>query len=231
MSEAEFDRHATHYRQLHAANIAVTGEEPEYFARYKMRDLARIVRAAGVPADGRYLDFGSGVGASVKPFRDLFPSAHLSCADVSAQSLAAAQQAHGKAAEYALIRSGRLPFESASVDAAFACCVFHHIPAEEHVPALAELRRVLKPAAPLMVYEHNPLNPLTVRAVNTCALDENAVLIHARTLASHCRAAGFANVSRAYRVFFPASLRWLRPLENGLARLPLGAQYFVVARA
>ena len=59
-----------------------------------------------------------------------------------------------------LIRDNLLPLADASVDGAFACCVFHHIPPQEHVSALKELRRVLRPGAPLMIYEHNSYNPL-----------------------------------------------------------------------
>ena len=86
---------------------------------------------------------------------------------------------------------------------------------------------MLRPGAPLMIYEHNPLNPLTVRAVNTCPLDENAVLIGGREMMRRCNAQGFLNSRLEYRVFFPAALRQLRPLENHLRWLPAGAQYAI----
>ena len=41
MGEAEFDRYAEEYNALHAASIAASGEEPEFFAAYKIRDIAR----------------------------------------------------------------------------------------------------------------------------------------------------------------------------------------------
>ena len=83
MNDAEFDRHAATYHQLHQTNIALTGEEPAYFADYKMRDFRDLLEQAELPLDGRYLDFGSGVGASVVPFREHVPRAQLVCADVS----------------------------------------------------------------------------------------------------------------------------------------------------
>jgi SAM-dependent methyltransferase len=228
---AEFDRFAGSYRELHARSIALSGEAPDYFAAYKMRDFAAELDALGAPADGTYLDFGSGVGSSVRPFLGQRPQARLLCADVSAASLAASRRAHGARAHHLLIRGGRLPLPSASVDGAFACCVFHHIPPAEHAIALSELRRVLRPGAPLMIYEHNPLNPLTVQAVRNCLFDENAVLVGARTLRRRCAAAGLHALRVEYRVFFPAALRWLRTLEQGLRWLPLGAQYALHARA
>lgn len=230
MSESEFDRLADHYEDLHRQNIAITGEEPEYFADYKMRDFFQLVRAAGAPLDGYYLDFGAGLGSSIEPFLRYMARAHLVCADVSSQSLARAQEAHGEAADYLLVEDGRMALPDQCLDGAFACCVFHHIDPAEHVRALADMRRVLKPGSVLMVYEHNPHNPLTVRAVNSCPLDENAILIRARELRRRCEAAGFRQVRSQYRVFFPAPLRALRPLENWLRWLPLGAQYFVSAR-
>lgn len=230
-AQAEFDRFAADYRELHARNIALSGEAPEYFAVYKMRDFAAELDALGAPANGTYLDFGSGVGASVRPFLGLRPRARLLCADVSAASLSASWRAHGPRARYLMIRDGRLPLRDASVDGAFACCVFHHIPPAQHPAALRELRRVLKPGAPLMIYEHNPLNPLTVRAVRNCPLDENAVLVGAATMRRRCAAAGLRALRVDYRVFFPAALRGLRALEQGLRWLPLGAQYALHARA
>ena len=231
MSDAEFDQFAQSYRDVHAANIAITGEEPEYFADYKMRDFAQAARAVGAPALGRFLDFGSGVGASVTPFTRHLPGAQLVCADVSHDSLAESERQHGPLAEYLHMPEGRLTLPDASLDGAFACCVFHHIPDKDHGSALQELRRVLRPGAPLMIFEHNPLNPLTVRAVNTCPLDENAVLISGSEMKRRCVQHGFHGARVEYRVFFPAALRGLRPLESGLRWLPLGAQYAVHALA
>lgn len=229
MSQAEFDRFAAQYREVHARNIALTGETPDYFAAYKMRDFAAELASHEAPPEGRFLDFGSGVGASIQPFLRSWPGGRLLCADVSEDSLAESARTNGGLVDYLRIDDGRLPLDAESVDGAFACCVFHHIPPTEHPATLAELRRVLKAGVPLMVYEHNPYNPLTVRAVNTCPLDENAILIRARAMRKLVDAAGFRQSRVDYRVFFPAPLRALRPLESGLRWLPLGAQYAVHA--
>lgn len=231
MSGAEFDRHAASYREVHAANIAASGEEPEYFAAYKMRDFAAIAAATGRPADGQFLDFGCGIGNAVAPFRALLPRARLIAADPSRESLAQLAATHGAAVRTLALDGAALPLPAASLDGAFACCVFHHIPPEGHAAALRELRRVLRPGAPLMVYEHNPLNPLTVRAVRDCPLDENAILIRAGTMRRRLLDAGFGSARIAYRVFFPAALKALRPLESTLRWLPLGAQYHATALA
>lgn len=231
MSNAEFDRHAASYRELHQQNIALTGEDPEYFADYKMRDFRDLLSSIGLPADGRYLDFGSGIGNSVKAFREHLPQARLVCADVSSDSLALSRQRHGEGASYVTLGGDHLPFADGEFDGAFACCVFHHIPHEQHLQHLRELRRVVKPGGVVMVYEHNPYNPLTVRSVRNCPFDENAVLLTASQLKGTFEAAGLKLHTTDYRVFFPASLAAIRPLEDRLRWLPLGAQYFVSARA
>ena len=109
-------------------------------------------------------------------------------------------------------------------------CVEDSRLATEHVPLLSELRRVLLPGGMLFVFEHNPLNPLTVRAVRTCEFDENARLIDTRSMRGRLAEAGFDDIALRYRIFFPGFLRRLRPLEAGLAWCPLGAQYSVSGR-
>jgi hypothetical protein len=42
MNRSEFDKFAEEYRSLHEANIGVSGETPEYFADYKIKDLKRL---------------------------------------------------------------------------------------------------------------------------------------------------------------------------------------------
>ena len=81
----------------------------------------------------------------------------------------------------------------------------------------------------LVIFEHNPLNPLTLHVVNNCPFDENARLMLASTLRKRVEAAGWRNVEVRYHVFFPRLLAGLRNLEAGLAMVPLGAQYSVYA--
>lgn len=231
MTEAEFDRHAADYRQQHRDNIAVSGEAPEYFSDYKMRDFASLIVDTQLPLDGRYLDFGSGIGTSAVPFKKYMSLAHLTCADVSSESLRISEETNGEAVEHVWMPESKLPSGLAPFDGAFACCVFHHIPPSQHLSVLKDLKHVLKTGGLLMVYEHNPFNPLTVRAVRTCPFDENAILLSAQQLARVAEEAGFREIRVDYRVFFPGSLAWLRPLENRLRWLPLGAQYFVAMRA
>jgi ubiquinone/menaquinone biosynthesis C-methylase UbiE len=230
MDEAEFDKFATEYRAMHAANIKASGESPEYFAEYKIVDLVRDSAALGaLSAEPRVLDFGAGVGYSVPFFARHLPAARVTCLDVSQKSLEVGETQHGGRAEFTHFDGARIPYADATFDVALASCVFHHIPETEHVALLAEIRRVLKPRGLLFVFEHNPLNPLTRHAVDTCPFDENALLIRAPNMRRRVLNAAFADARINYRIFFPHALRGLRGLEPSLTWLPLGAQYYVRA--
>jgi SAM-dependent methyltransferase len=231
MDEAEFDKFAAEYRELHAANIALSGERPEYFAEYKIVDVAaELARVRGNRAEPpAVLDFGAGVGYSVPFFLEHMPGARITCLDVSQKSLDIGAAKHAASAEFRRFDGAHIPYADGTFDVALASCVFHHIPHAEHVALLSEIRRVLADDGLLVVFEHNPLNPLTRHAVNTCIFDEHAELMLAPTLRRRVRAAGFAAPRVRYRIFVPGWLRSLRWLEKWLTWLPLGAQYYVVA--
>ena len=226
--QAEFDLLADEYRVQHRENVAITGESPEYFSEYKIADLAELINRLKLPATN-ILDFGSGIGNSLPYFRNYFSSSEITCADVSARSIEIAQNRFPGQENYVLINEG-IPLPTASQDVVFSACVFHHIPHEEHLHWLAELRRITKPGGVLAIYEHNPLNPLTVRAVNTCPLDVNARLIRGGTLRGRALTSGWEDARVDYKLFFPAILAALRPMESHLEWLALGAQYRMTAR-
>ena len=230
MEGAEFDKFADEYRALHAASIALSGEKPDFFAEYKVRDVAQTYGQAPERAAAlAILDFGAGVGTSVPFLLKYFPNAQITCLDVSTKSLEVGRARFPNDAEFKIFDGVHIPFDDNKFDIALAACVFHHIDHAEHAALLREFRRILAPGGFAFVFEHNPLNPLTVRAVNTCPFDENARLIRAWTMRRRFVDAGFTHVTLRYRIFFPGALRALRPLEAWMGWLPLAAQYCVFA--
>jgi len=228
MDRAEFDKFADEYAHIHARNIRISGEGPEYFAEYKVRDVAEYLSACGRTAT-TVLDFGAGVGTSIPWFRRHLDAAKLTCLDVSERSLHVGASRFPDQADFVSFDGQRIPLADASFDVAFAACVFHHIDAAQQVGLLREIRRVLRPDGVFAIFEHNPMNPLTVRAVNSCEFDDNAVLIHPSTLRRRLRQAGFVQTRLRYRIFFPHAARSLRGLERALRWCPVGAQYSVFA--
>jgi len=230
MDKAEFDKFADEYASMLASSIKASGESPDFFSEYKIRDLAQYLARRGGKA-AQLIDFGAGTGSSVPWLRKHLPNATFTCVDVSEKSLQLGRQRFPKEAHFVGFDGRILPFEHGSFDVAFSACVFHHIEHALHVPLLCELRRVLRPGGLLAIFEHNPFNLLTVHTVRTCQFDENAVLIRAAEMVHRVQKAGFIDIDRHYRIFFPGPLRGLRPLERWLRWCPLGAQYSVFARA
>lgn len=231
MKASEFDKFADEYLATHQQNIAITGEDPDYFARYKVDTVAARLRSLGCPAPSRVLDFGCGIGNSAPHLRAAFPSAEIVGLDVSERSLAVARQRFADVAEFRRYEGGAdIPLEP-GFDLVFSACVFHHIDADQHVALFAGLKRTLAPGGVLSIFEHNPWNPVSRYIVATCPFDEEAVLIAAPEFARRQRAAGFTDVDVRYTGFFPGPLKALRPLEQAMTWLPLGAQYYTLARA
>jgi len=229
VSQAEFDAYVDEYDAQHAQSVKLSGEDPEFFAEYKALEAARVVAAAGI-APQRIMDFGAGRGNCIAHLQRAFPDAALTALDVSSRSLTHCAARAIRPIETVCYDGHTLPFADASHDLIFTACVFHHIPEDDHIRLLSEIRRTLAPGGRFILFEHNPWNPLTRHAVATCPFDANAVLISAPEMRRRFRAAGFRDVDLRWTLFFPAFLSALRPLERMLGWLPLGAQYCLVAR-
>lgn len=231
MQASEFDKFAEEYLADHAENIRISGEDPAYFARYKIDEIRRRWTAERREEPRAVLDFGAGIGNSLPHLKAAFPTAAVTGLDVSEKSLAIAAQRFPGVASLVRYDGGEIPLPDASFDLIFSACVFHHIDADEHVGLLQRLRRLLTPGGVLAIFEHNPVNPVTRYIVATCPFDENAVLIPAPVFKARQQAAGFRQVKVAYTGFFPGALRALRPMERYMTALPVGAQYYTLAQA
>ena len=229
MDVAEFDKFADEYHNLHQENIRITGETPEYFAEYKIRDLRRVVNSFGVNSEN-ILDFGMGIGNSTPFLSEYFPDSNLHGVDVSEKSLAIASERYECLGDFLVFDGKKTKYFDETFDVVFSAGVFHHVSFSEHFDLICEVSRTLKIGGIFMIYEHNPFTPLTCHAVNTCPFDENAVLLKPIRLRQLFQEAGMEFLIQEYRVFFPSFLALLRPIEKNLAWLPLGGQYFVVGK-
>jgi len=229
MTEAEFDKYAEDYYQMLKSSIAKSGEGPEFFAEYKIHDTLLLSKKLSIDPKVIF-DFGSGIGNSIPWFRKYFPKSKLICADISAKSLDISKKRFPGNEEYLKINEGGIDMPDESVDVVFSTCVFHHIDHAEHSRWLSQLLRILKGNGLLIIFEHNPSNPLTVSTVRHCPFDVNAKLLSGKQLTSSIRSAGGNDINLAYRIFFPNALSFLRPVEKYLKSVPLGTQYYVYAR-
>jgi SAM-dependent methyltransferase len=221
MSTSDFDGFSRDYDDILGSQLQFFGAESDYFAEYKVELTRRLV--GGAPAS--ILDFGCGIGRSVKHFARYFPGSTVVGMDVSEGSLDVARRDNAGVAFYA---PGTLP-PSLRFDLIFAAGVFHHIAPGQRLETLQACANWLSPAGHLVVFEHNPYNPVTRRIVRLCPFDRDAHLVQRRELVSLARRAGLAVRHAWYTLFFPGALGWMRPLERYLTKLPLGGQYLVHA--
>jgi ubiquinone/menaquinone biosynthesis C-methylase UbiE len=227
----EFDQYANEYTNLHEASIRASGEDPAFFAEYKARYMAARLGPSAQSGSLSMLDFGCGIGNTISHLRQTFPGAQLHGADLSGESIRLANEAHAHEAAFRVIEDNHLPYADQSFDVAVAACVFHHIPPAERTYWMSEIRRVLKPGGAVFIFEHNVLNPLTVKAVKDCPFDEDAILLPRAELLQLARQSTFDDVTARYIVFFPRMLAVFRPLEPAMGWIPFGAQYVVQAVA
>jgi SAM-dependent methyltransferase len=225
---ASFDRYRDTYEDEVEHAIAFSGADAAFFTELKAADLTALARRRFGPVGvARALDFGCGAGALDALLAPAMGT--ITGVDVS-QALLDVAAAANPDLEYRHYDGERLPFEEGSFDLAFASCVFHHIEPADRPAAAAELARVVRPGGIVVLYEHNPMNPLTRLAVSRCAFDEGVVLLGAASVRSLLEEAGLRPVESRFIAFFPWRGRLLRATERLLSRLPLGAQYVVAAR-
>ncbi len=216
---AEFDGFAGDYRALLDAQVGSAG----YFADAKAAFLARRF---GRAYEGKVLDFGCGVGLVSAAMQSRWPACRLTGLDPSTESLALAASALPRPAR--LIAA--LEEAGAGFDLIVVSCVLHHIPPSDRAATVRALAARLSPRGSLVVFEHNPANPLTRRVVATCPFDEGVTLLWPGETRRWLRSAGLRRVDLAYISFVPPQLAPLRPLEGLLAGLPVGGQYAMVGR-
>jgi 2-polyprenyl-3-methyl-5-hydroxy-6-metoxy-1,4-benzoquinol methylase len=216
-AQAEFDRYAGSYRDMHASSVAVSGEAPEYFAIYKQKVLERML---GARFDRPVLDFGCGIGNLTLHLAKSFETVHGY--DPSAESVKLAATRAPKATFFH--ETEALPKDH--YGAAVIANVLHHVPVADRLSLLRGVADTLAPGGRLIIFEHNPWNPVTRHAVRSCAFDDNAILLSPREVRRLLKATGLTDVELDYIVFFPRALAFARGLEASLRRVPLGAQVF-----
>ncbi|MHB9052839.1 MAG: class I SAM-dependent methyltransferase [Thermoleophilia bacterium] len=219
----DFDKYSETYQKELDRCLNFSGETSGYFAEYKARYLQRLLHG---DYDGNILDYGCGVGMLSASMAKYLPRAKLSGYDVSAASI-------GKTSDK-IAAKGLFTHDISKLgvdyDLIVLSNVLHHIPPGERGMTIESLFGRLSRAGLMVIFEHNPLNPLTRRVVDRCPFDKDAKLLAPSEAAGYLLRAGF-HISRLdYIVFFPGQLKWFRLLERFLGRLPLGAQYVITAK-
>lgn len=227
LSHVSFDDYAEQYEQACNKGLALAGEGPAYFAEARIHYTASWLMAAGAPASRHVADFGCGVGNSVPHFRKHFPEAHLLGLDLSPASINRAREVHGETAKFGLLEE-----YVAAQDQQLVYCngVFHHIePASRHRWA-SKVSDMLAPGGYFALWENNPWNPGAMMVMRRIPFDRDSIPLAPPQARAVLGAAGFDILGTRFQFYFPRSLSILRVLERYAERIPLGAQYCVLAR-
>jgi SAM-dependent methyltransferase len=231
---AEFDAYSADYNAgMDSPVKALLGDSADEFVAVKVNWLMRhfpALRASG--RDFRMLDYGCGTATLLRLLARAVPGATLLGCDISAGMLAQARRGWPSdlAPPVLHLQVGALtPLPSASCDLIVISAVLHHVPPAERPGVYAELRRLLRPGGNLVVFEHNPLNPVTCYVVARTPIDRNAILLRAGEVERALGHAGFSGIRSSYLMFAPPRFRSLAPVERLLGWLPLGGQYATIA--
>ena len=221
----DFDDYAQSYEDTLNAALALGGETSDYFYLYKVDCLKRHLKDLDKPYIA--LDFGSGIGTLSALIAKEFPHWIVYAYDVSRESIQRAAEKWRQADNLTFINAWP---EGVQFDVIIAANVFHHVPIHVRKSTLKSLRYLLKPDGQIVIFEHNPWNPLTRLVVRNCEFDRDAELISLTHFGKVAIGSGLGICHRQYIVFFPSLLKILRPLERLLGWLPLGAQYMLILK-
>jgi ubiquinone/menaquinone biosynthesis C-methylase UbiE len=224
---SEFDAYADSYDEAVNGSLRFLGMKVDYFTRVKGDYLLdQLAQHFGDSKGLALLDVGCGVGNYHGLLADRVGS--ISGVDLSQDCLAQAAQ-RNPGVRYSHYDGSRLPFADASFDAVFTICVMHHVPPAQWPAFVAEMKRVARKGGLVLVFEHNPLNPLTRRVVSNCDFDRGAVLLRQGQTRKLLDRAGLTNIRSNSILSIPSSGPVSRAVDLLLGRLSLGAQYFVRA--
>jgi ubiquinone/menaquinone biosynthesis C-methylase UbiE len=219
----EFDRYNESYDDAVNQAIAFSGQKVEAFTRAKANDLLRTIGSHfGSARHLNLLDVGCGIGN----YHPLLASSVGSIAgvDVSSACIEKARE-RNPAVSYSAYDGDQLPFPDGTFDAAFCICVIHHVPPERWQRFANEMHRVTRSGGLIVVYEHNPKNPLTRKVVRDCEFDRDAVLLSMSQTRALLDGAGCTAVTTNSILTLPPIGGMFEKIDTLFARLPFGSQY------
>jgi SAM-dependent methyltransferase len=220
---ADFDCYANGYESDVDRSVSFTGRNSAFYARRKVELLEEIARQGPGPLQElSLLDVGCGTGTTDQVLAPRVRS--LQGVDVSAEMLTKARR-NVPEAQFSWYDGENLPFDDGAFDVVVAICVLHHVPLAQRSRVVSEMVRVSRHDGVVAVFEHNPYNPLTRHAVNTCELDRDAVLLPPRETVALLQRSGETEPELCHYLFSPLGGATGRFLDRHLQKIPLGGQY------
>ena len=237
MAKNVFDQVARDYEKIHNRSLP-PGVHSVDFIRQRAASVIRWICEGFAGKKFCYLDFGCGNGRMLKTLlesdavKPLVEQGRLRLFgfDTSAESINEAKSLMGDDRVCLVSDLNHVP-RGVRFDFVISCHVFHHIPPAERAATAATLADRMKPASKLVIWEHNPFNPVTRLLVKMCPFDGDARLLTLNSTKALFGQNAFRFVQRAYVNLFPPG--WLRleglsAIEKRLQGVPVGAQYWAM---
>lgn len=224
----EFDALVKEYKHIRDENVRISGEKSEYFNKYKCDHFQNLFKREILESRPYILDYGCGNGNF---------SIELSAASGFRGFLFGLDTSFGFLKEAVENNSGilfvhfdgfNIPLKEGAFDYVVVVNVLHHIQPHERKVVLSKVTGLLKRDGKLIIYEHNPLNPLTNYAFKHNLIDKNAKMLSLYEARNLILSSELRIIQCGFIVFFPRILKVFRFCEPYLSFLPLGAQYFVI---
>ncbi len=227
---AEFDRIAGTYDNELKTVLGFFGKNNEKFAIYKVNLLSHLLKKTKIK---KILDFGCGIGRSIKYLHKFFPDAQVYGCDLSEAELNIAKRAFPE--DYFFVNEKIESIRNyGKFDLIFVACVFHHIPPSERNKWSQAILQALNKGGYVAIFEHNIKNPKTKSIIldprNT--VDNIKWMLTKKDLKQLFTSPELNILTKwqGYTLFSPIRPRWITNLERVLYWLPLGAQHALILK-
>lgn len=221
----EFNKFAKSYDELLNKSLKISGENHEY---YSDKRICHFINYASNKENFEFnslLDFGCGIGNFYNSVLSNIPNIDYLGVDVSSESIIIARNKFGsnrfkQISEYE---------PNNNFSSIYSNGVFHHIKPKLREEALNYIYNSLMSNGFFSFWENNPLNLGTRYIMSQNPFDKDAHLVSPRKAKELLKQVGFNIVSTNYYFYFPRFLNLLRRFEFMLKKIPLGAQYNIIA--
>ena len=230
----EFDEYAEGYSAgMDNPVKALLGRSADDYIRVKIDWLEERFSRLKTSPELDLLDYGCGAGALLRVLRNQGWQIALSGCDTSEGMIGFAQKSwtkrSGPMPQLTLQNGSKTVYSPRSFDFIVVSAVLHHVPPDDRSSVIAEIKRILKPGGIVIIFEHNPRNPVTRYIVARTPIDRNAILLSPRETENLLSSQEFSTTKTEYLMFTPPSASKLRSIDKRLRWFPLGAQYATYA--
>ena len=215
-----FDDFSTNYEDKILKSFGNIDSNVSYYHSGK----AKIAKRELAFDPNKILDFGCGIGSMLKFLKENFKNSEFYAFDESLKSLE-----HIKL-NYPDVNCLYDLNTIEKFDLVILSNVIHHVKSGERNNFFKKIYNLLDDNGKLLIFEHNPYNPITLRVVANCEFDIDAELIKKKNLIKLCNENNFQLQKSGYIHFFPSKLKFFFNLERYLKWFFLGAQYFCIFR-